>query len=215
MSVGSGRITDERLFIVGDVQGCADELDELLRIAKLEPGRRLAFVGDLINRGPKSRAVLERAVAEDALVVVGNHEDGLLKGKNGMLDLVRAELAGDLPKWMAWVAALPTFLSNDALILVHAGIAPGKRPEQSTRAELTRIRDVDGVPWFDAWHGPETVVFGHWSVRGKVDLPLVKGLDTGCVYGGRLTGLYWPEQSWLDVPAKKAWFDPIAMTPTW
>ena len=43
------------------------------------------------------------------------------------------------------------------------------------------------MPWFDFWRGPETVVFGHWATRGRVDLPLCKGLDTGCVYGGRLT----------------------------
>ncbi len=209
-------MTAPPLFIVGDVQGCADELDDLLRLAAREPGRRLAFVGDLVNRGPKSRAVLERAVAEDALVVVGNHEDGLLGGKRSdTLERVRAELGADLPRWLAWIGALPTYLAWPDLILVHAGIAPGKRPEACTRAELTRIREVDGRPWFDAWRGPETVVFGHWSVRGKVDLPLVKGLDTGCVYGGQLTGLSWPEQRWLSVPARRRWFDPIAMTPLW
>jgi len=212
--VTSVRIADEKLFIVGDVQGCADELDDLLKLADLR-GRRLAFVGDLINRGPNSVAVLERAVKEGALVVVGNHEDGLLKGKHGTLDLVRDEMGSSLPRWTAWLEALPVYASSDELILVHAGIPPGKRPEQATRGELTRIRDVDGTPWFESWLGPETVVFGHWSVRGKVDAPLVKGLDTGCVYGGRLSGIYWPERTWLDVPAKRMWFDPIAMEPRW
>ena len=206
----------ERLFIVGDVQGCADELDDLLRSFPLGTGRRLAFVGDLINRGPKSRAVLERAVAEGALVVVGNHEDGLLKGKpTDTLARVRADLGDTLPRWLEWIRALPTYVEQNGLILVHAGIAPGKRPETCTRAELTRIRDVDGKPWFDSWTGPETVVFGHWSLRGKVDLPLVKGLDTGCVYGGALTGITWPEQTWHSVPAHRRWFDPIAMKMEW
>jgi hypothetical protein len=206
----------DRLFIVGDVQGCADELDHLLRLARAHDDRRLCFVGDLINRGPKSKAVLERVVAEDALVVVGNHEDGLLKGKESdTLARVRAELGDELERWLAWMAALPTYLSDEALIVVHAGIAPGKRPETCTRAELTRIREVEGRAWFDSWHGPETVVFGHWSMRGKVDLPLVKGLDTGCVYGGELTGLRWPEREFVSVPARRQWFDPIAMKPRW
>jgi serine/threonine protein phosphatase 1 len=205
-----------RLFIVGDVQGCADELDDLLSKVQLGDDRRLAFVGDLINRGPRSKAVLDRAVAEDALVVVGNHEDGLLKGKqNDALDRVRDELGDELDRWLQWIAALPTFLRGDGLILVHAGIAPGKQPEECSRAELTRIREVDGRPWFDAWRGPEIVVYGHWSVRGKVDLPLVKGLDTGCVYGGELTGIMWPELTWHSVPARRRWFDPIAMEPLW
>lgn len=209
-------VSDERLFIVGDVQGCADELDHLLAAAAPESGCRLAFVGDLINRGPKSKAVLERAVKEDALVVVGNHEDGLLRGKKtDTLERVRAELGSDLPRWLDWIRALPTYAMREDLIIVHAGIAPGKRPEACTRAELTRMRDVHGRPWFDSWKGPETIVFGHWSMRGKVDLPLVKGLDTGCVYGGHLTGLFWPERRWCAVPALKQWFDPIAMKPSW
>lgn len=210
------RRPDERLFIVGDVQGCADELDDLLVAASIEDGRRLALAGDLVNRGPRSRAVLERAVAEEALAVVGNHEDGLLTGKRSeTLDAVRAELGADLPRWLEYLRALPTFLRWPGLVLVHAGIAPGKTPETCTRAELTRIREVDGKPWFDAWRGPEIVVFGHWSMRGKVDLPLVKGLDTGCVYGGALTGIFWPELRWISVPARRRWFDPIAMRPTW
>ena len=70
------------------------------------------------------------------------------------------------------------------------------------------IRAVDGGrPWFDFWHGPETVIFGHWAARGRVDLPLCKGLDTGCVYGGRLTGLWWPRREWVSVPAHRRWVD--------
>ena len=209
-------MADERLFFVGDVKGCADELDDLLKAAELEPGRRLAFAGDLVNRGPKSRRVLERAVREGALVVVGNHEDGLLQGKKGAsFDRVRADLGDDLARWLAWIAALPTFMRWPDLILVHAGIVPGKQPEQCSRGELTRIRDYEGKPWFESWCGPETVVFGHWSVRGKVDLPLVKGLDTGCVYGGSLTGIRWPERTWTSVPARRSWFDPVEMKPLW
>jgi serine/threonine protein phosphatase 1 len=160
--------------------------------------------------------VLERPLAEDTLAVVGNHEDGLLKGKESdTLGRVRQELGDELPRWLDWIAALPPFLLWPDLIVVHAGVAPGKRPETSTRAELTRIREVDGKPWFDSWHGPETIVFGHWSVRGKVDLPLVKGLDTGCVYGGELSAITWPEKEWYSVPARRQWFDPLAMQARW
>ena len=102
---------------------------------------------------------------------------------------------------------MPAFIRGDGYVLVHAGIAPGKRPEECTLAELTELRAVDGKPWFESWHGPETVIFGHWAQRGKVDLPLCKGLDTGCVYGGQLTGLWWPRLQWVAVPAHRRWFD--------
>jgi bis(5'-nucleosyl)-tetraphosphatase (symmetrical) len=211
----------ETHFVVGDVQGCADELRDLLAAAKFDPARhRLGFVGDLINRGPDSHGVLELARRYDARVVIGNHEEALLAGHTGdTMDRVRAQLGADLDAWLAWMRALPTFLRFDdggaGMILVHAGIAPGKRPEECTRAELTRIRTVDGKPWFESWHGPETVIFGHWARLGKVDRPLAKGLDTGCVYGGRLTGIFWPGAEWVSVPARQMWFDPITHQARW
>jgi hypothetical protein len=209
-------MSDEWL-VIGDVQGCCAELRDLLAAARFEAGRhRLAMVGDLINRGPDSRGVLELVRSLDAECVVGNHEDALLSGAEGAtIDRVRAQLGDALDDWLTWLRALPTFRRHPDWILVHAGIAPGKRPEECSRAELTRIREVDGKPWFDAWRGPETVIFGHWAQRGKVDQPLAKGLDTGCVYGGQLTGLWWPRRQWVQVPARRVWYDPVKRQPRW
>lgn len=197
------------VLFVGDVQGCAAELRDLLEVAGFDPGRHgLALCGDLINRGPDSAGVLELARRLDARTVIGNHEVALLEGeRSATLDEVRQQLGDSLGQWLAWLESRPLFIREDGYILVHAGIAPGKRPEQCTRSELTEIRTVDGRPWFDFWPGPETVIFGHWAQRGKVDLPLCKGLDTGCVYGGRLTGLWWPRLEWVSVPARRRWFE--------
>jgi hypothetical protein len=197
------------VLFVGDVQGCAAELRDLLQASGFDRWRhRLALCGDLINRGPDSVGVLELARRLDAVAVLGNHEVSLIEGRaSASLDQVRAQLGRSLDEWLGWLRALPTFVVGGDYILVHAGIAPGKRPEECTREELTEIRTVDGgPPWFDFWRGPETVVFGHWAARGRVDLPLCKGLDTGCVYGGRLTGLWWPRREWVSVPAHRAWF---------
>ena len=196
------------VLFVGDVQGCAAELHDLLHAAGFDRRRhQLALCGDLINRGPDSAGVLELARRFDALAVLGNHEISLLEGRSSAtLDQVRAQLGSSLDEWLRWLSGLPTFVAADGYILVHAGIAPGKRPEQCTREELTELRTVEGQPWFDFWRGPETVIFGHWAARGKVDLPLCKGLDTGCVYGGQLTGLWWPRREWVSVPAHRRWF---------
>jgi hypothetical protein len=198
----------EMLF-VGDVQGCAAELHDLLRTAGFDRRRhRLALCGDLINRGPDSAGVLELARRLDALAVLGNHELALREGRrSATLDHVREQLGPSLDDWLRWLDSLPLFIEGDGYILVHAGIAPGKRPDQCTAEELTEIRTVDGKPWFDSWRGPETVIFGHWARLGKVDRPLCKGLDTGCVYGGHLTGLWWPTLEWVSVPARHRWFD--------
>ena len=196
------------VLFVGDVQGCAAELHDLLHAAGFDRRRhQLALSGDLINRGPDSAGVLALARRLDALAVVGNHELALLEGRpSTTLDQVRAQLGSSLDEWLRWLSALPVFIADDGYILVHAGIAPGKRPEQCTRAQLIELRMVEGKPWFEFWHGPETVIFGHWAKRGKVDLPLCKGLDTGCVYGGQLTGLWWPRLDWVSVPAHRRWF---------
>jgi len=198
----------QELLFVGDVQGCAGELRDLLHASGFDRRRhRLAFCGDLINRGPDSAGVLELARSLDALAVLGNHELALLAGKpSPALDEVRAQLGATLGEWLRWLGDLPLFITQDGYILVHAGIAPGKRPEQCTPEELTELRTIDGAPWFDSWAGPETVVFGHWAARGRVDLPLCMGLDTGCVYGYQLTGLWWPSRRWVSVPAHRAWF---------
>jgi bis(5'-nucleosyl)-tetraphosphatase (symmetrical) len=207
----------DRTLFVGDVQGCADELGDLVAAAGFDRARhQLACVGDLINRGPHSRRVLEMARDLSALVVVGNHEEALMaNASSATLDRVRASLGAELPAWLAWLRALPAFHRGDGYILVHAGIAPGKQPETSTRQQLISIREVDGRPWFDSWRGPETVIFGHWAQRGRVDRPLAKGLDTGCVYGGRLTGLWWPSLRWVSVPARRVWYDPKTRRATW
>ena len=205
------------VLFVGDVQGCAAELHDLLAAAGFDAGRhRLAFCGDLVNRGPDSARVLELARRLNALAVIGNHEVALLEGRQSpSLDHVRQQLGSSLETWMGWLRSLPTFIRGDGYILVHAGIAPGKRPEACTRHELVEIRAVDGKPWFDFWHGPETVVFGHWAMRGKVDLPLAVGLDTGCVYGRELTGVWMPARRFVSVPARRVWYDPITKKPTW
>jgi bis(5'-nucleosyl)-tetraphosphatase (symmetrical) len=197
------------VLFVGDVQGCAAELRDLLEVSGFDPARhRLALCGDLINRGPDSAGVLALARRLDARTVIGNHEVALLEGeRSATLEVVRQQLGASLGQWLAWLESLPLFIREDGYILVHAGIAPGKRPEECTRRELTEIRIVDGRPWFDFWPGPETVIFGHWAQRGKVDLPRCKGLDTGCVYGGRLTGLWWPRLEWVSVPARRRWFE--------
>jgi Calcineurin-like phosphoesterase len=201
-------------FVVGDVQGCHQELLDLLAAARFDRTRhRLAFVGDLINRGPDSRAVLDLARREDALVVLGNHESALLTGHSSeTMDRVRASLDADC---LDWISSWPSFARQPGWILVHGGIPPGKTPETATREELLTMRAVDGRPWFDDWLGPETVLFGHWATRGKVDLALAKGLDTGCVYGRALTGLFWPSGRWVSVPARRIWYDPSTGRPTW
>ena len=143
--------------------------------------------------------------------VQGNHEAKLLKVAESvpaLLDEKSRRLARNvgprLQELAAEIRTWPLWLDLGDLVVVHAGLEPGvERLEEMSRKVLLTIRTWDGIgqrlecpddpPWFDCARWPVPVVFGHWAMRGLVDRPDVKGLDTGCVYGRCLTG-WCPEE---------------------
>jgi len=195
----------KKLAIIGDVHGCIDELDELL--AKLDD-RQVVFVGDLVRKGPDSKRVVHRAIRIGALTVKGNHDFYALKDGKNKLDLSKEELD--------YLRSAPVFLRFRELnlIVVHAGLLPAVAPEAQNPMDLMTMRNIDdagkpttshkdGVPWVNQWTGPEHVVFGHDAKRGLQRGSLYTGLDTGCVYGGKLTALLVPEMRLVHVDAHK------------
>jgi bis(5'-nucleosyl)-tetraphosphatase (symmetrical) len=129
----------QRIF-VGDVQGCADELEEILARARREFGNafELWSVGDLVNRGPKSYRALalvrERVEAGRAQLVLGNHELALLARWTGVrpagpLDSMQDLLERpDLDEWCEWLRRRPLALAGElgarGFVMVHAAVAP-------------------------------------------------------------------------------------------
>lgn len=254
------------VYAIGDVQGCGDELEELLARLDFDATRdRLWFVGDLVNRGPRSLETLRRvkSLGDAAIVVLGNHDLHLLAIARGGADWRRHDEglhaivdAPDAESLLDWLQARP-LLHHDAqlgITLFHAGLPPqwdiataqscAHEVEQQLRGTnvgtlfahmygnepavwrddlegwdrlrfsinaFTRLRVCDvadgrmrlqfkgppamapqeSLPWFRIpWRrsAGERVVFGHWSALGYVAEPGVLGLDTGCVWGGTLTG---------------------------
>jgi hypothetical protein len=199
-----------RTIIVGDVHGCVDELGRLLE--SLAPGvaDRVLFVGDLIARGPDSLGVLALYRQIKARSVLGNHEHTLLAAHRARRDGKKRprlsslhyallhrlsdadwELLEQLP------LALP--LPEHGLCVVHAGVLPEQGLASPDPWTLTHIRSIDPQgrasprhdfqPWATRYSGEPHIVFGHNSRLGLQLESNATGLDTGCVYGGRLTAL--------------------------
>jgi hypothetical protein len=216
----------QRTIIVGDVHGCVDEMQALLRQCGVVRGDRVVLAGDLVAKGPDSRGVVQLVREMGALAVLGNHDDFCIdvwrrrhqaearRPRRWLLDTL------DESDW-AFLESLPLFLRLGAegeggpeVAVVHAGAVPGVPLEEQERDNLLSLRSLVGGsapsrrllmrwPWAAAWRGPEHIVFGHDAVRGLQQYPLATGVDTGCVYGRELTALELPSRRIYKVPARR------------
>jgi len=233
--------------IIGDVHGCYDELAELLDRLGYEvaadgggahhpDGRRVFFVGDLIDRGPATPAVLRLAMAMvhsgDALCVPGNHEVKLLRALQGRNVTVGHGLAESLqqlkrepPEFLQDVARFidglvsHLVLDDGKLVVAHAGLradmqgrASGVVRSFALYGDTTGETDEFGLPvrypWAEDYRGEAMVVYGHTPTPDAVWLNRTICIDTGCVFGGRLTALRYPERELISVPARQTYWEP-------
>ena len=213
----------KRTIIIGDVHGCHKELSRLLKEVQADPKEdRILFIGDLINKGPSSRGVWDLFREMHGQAILGNHELSLLELVQGKFhkhgkyfEQLQKDFGRYFTDFVQDVSNWPLWFEDHELMLVHAGLVPGLHPDQTDPWVLTTIRTWDGEgadlknsnnpPWFDFYAGNDLVVFGHWAALGGLDRPRLVGLDTGCVYGGRLSCLILPERKLVSVPAKKAY----------
>ncbi len=199
-------------------------------------GRKLVFVGDLVDRGPHSASALTlvmSVVAQGAgYCVPGNHEEKLLKHMNRQ----KVSLNHGLAETVAQVEALPgeeqgrlrTFLrclvshlvfDGGRLVVAHAGMkeryqgrASGRIRDFALYGETTGESDEFGLPvrypWALDYRGKAAVVYGHTPTLEPQWLNNTLCVDTGCAFGGKLTALRWPERETLSVPARATYAEP-------
>jgi hypothetical protein len=203
-----GLIAVPRTIVVGDVHGTNEELDALLAKVAFSEGDRLVMVGDLVARGPDSAAVVRTVRRLGGRAVRGNHEDRLLRlrreGPRGLSPRLRSIyepcLAALTPEELDWLASLPLWLDLPAhgARVVHAGVIPGIPIEQQAPRTLMYVRSVENgraieergyPPWSVRYGGPVHMLFGHYAREEVMLHGHATGLDTGAVYGGRLTAL--------------------------
>ncbi|GJQ09074.1 hypothetical protein GpartN1_g865.t1 [Galdieria partita] len=217
-----------RIIVVGDVHGCVDELRDLLKLADFRPGDQVIFLGDLVAKGPDSVAVVKIAREIGARSVRGNHDFEVIRwwsaqmnGLSGTIsvNMEHLRIAQDLDREdHEWLFHCPWFIRIPEMkyLLVHAGFVPGVDLHQQNPRLMMNMRSVlpNGIitnryvadsPWASYWKGPETVVYGHDAYRGLQQFEFAQGIDTGCVYGGRLTALLLPENRLISVRARRCY----------
>jgi protein phosphatase len=199
-------------------------------------GRRAVFVGDLVDRGPDSPGVLRLVIgmvaAGHALCVPGNHENKLVRALSGRnvqvshgLAETLAQLKAEPPEFSAqaevWCRELVSHLVLDEgrLVVAHAGLKESYHGRASARVrnfalygDTTGETDEYGLPvrypWANDYRGRAMVLYGHTPIPAPEWVNNTMCLDTGCVFGGRLTALRYPEKELVSVPAERVWYEP-------
>ena len=217
-----------RVIAIGDVHGCIDELQALLRRCDYRPGDLVVFLGDLVSKGPDSTSVVQMARELGAIGVRGNHDFEVIRWHQAIKSGAEPPVIGSEHYQIAsklstadlrWMYSLPWYISSKELnaLFVHAGFVSGIRLGKQNPRLMMNMRSIlpDGTvtskffnnwPWARLWDGPHTVLFGHDADRGLQQYEHAIGLDTGCVYGGRLTACILPEKRLVSVSAKREYF---------
>lgn len=204
-----------RIIIFGDIHGCLEEWKELIRFADTGSEDRLISVGDIINRGPDTPGCLELAMQlPNFTYILGNHEMRFLNAwKQGRIpngkpyDMQTVwQMSDHFDLYMKYISKQPLYLELPEVLVSHAGIRPGLPLEKQSAEDLTEIRQIDsGIPWYENYHKNKLIAFGHWVRREPLIRDNAIGLDTGCVYGGKLSALVLPERKIISVAAKKTY----------
>lgn len=218
----------KRTIIVGDIHGCYDELVALLDKLTLGRDDRVVCVGDLIVKGERNRNVLELFITDERFFsVLGNHDRAILRHWQGVAAASKStqkaclkELEADRTRYARYLEALPLMIDLGSHLVVHAGLRPGVPVGAQSVEDLTDLRTLgpdpssgEGVPWYEEYTGPQVVLFGHWPAREPRRGPRALGLDTGCVFGHRLTAYVLETRELVSVSARRSYVQPKAPLP--
>ncbi|MFN3504856.1 MAG: metallophosphoesterase family protein [Caldimicrobium sp.] len=214
--------TGINIFAIGDIHGSYFALEALLELIPIRWGLDyIVFLGDYIDRGLGSRKVLEliielkRTYPDKVFPLKGNHEwmfERYLAGKdievflyNGGYETLKNYIEeGELKipsEHIEFVRSLPLYVEIGNYLFVHAGINPAKPMHDQTEEDLLWIRQS-----FYLYEGrfPKKIIFGHTPFPEVLHLEDRIGIDTGCVYGGKLSSIRLPEEDFFQIECRRS-----------
>jgi bis(5'-nucleosyl)-tetraphosphatase (symmetrical) len=225
-----------RTIIVGDIHGCLTEFEELLEKTEYDKENdRLILCGDLTDRGEFSLEVIRKVREMKIECVKGNHDHKILKWlqnkntKRPIPDYYHQLNDEDI----RYIQRMPSYIKLDDAIIIHGGLKPHIPVEQQSIETLAYLRYTDYSGnfislkkvlrfgkdacqarfWTEAGSFGTNVIYGH-NVYSKEDVRIDRfddgtacyGIDTGAVFGGRLSCIMWETKEIVQVPAKKEYF---------
>ncbi|HOO45646.1 MAG TPA: metallophosphoesterase family protein [Deltaproteobacteria bacterium] len=211
-----------RTFAIGDIHGCLDKLEDLIAAVAPEKDDMMVFLGDYIDRGPQVRGVIDYlidlAAEVPCIFLRGNHEDMFLEYlefgtnktmffANGGLKTIDSyigsssftmhdQIINALPEaHREFYASMKWYYEDEKYLFVHAGVKPGVSMDMQDMQDLIWIRD-DFI--FSPTSLEKKVVFGHTPFARPFVKPDKLGIDTGAVYGGCLTAVELPQETFIQ-----------------
>ncbi|MFZ4827546.1 MAG: metallophosphoesterase [Phototrophicaceae bacterium] len=205
-----GGMSQPQILVIGDIHGCYDELQALLDKVPLSDGDWIVHVGDLVDRGPKPREVVQFfKTTPNAFSIMGNREHKHILAHQGVMDYnpSRATTKHQMGseenyiQMLAYFQMLPVYMEFPTALVVHAYFESGKRADEQRRAVLLGHPEgeehllnngIDPETWYKTYDGDRPIIVGHREYPFLNYKDRVFALDTRCVYGGKLTGLLLP-----------------------
>ena len=210
-----------KTFVIGDIHGCFNELQELLDKAGIQDNDRVVALGDIIDRGPGSVQVLDFFSNNPArLSLMGNHERKHVRGARHEVRLAlsqiisRDEFGPEYSQALERMRSFPLFVDLPEAVLVHGYLEPSVPLEEQrdtvvcgTMSGDHYLRDRYINPWYALYDGDKPVIVGHHdhlrNGQPFIYQDRVFCLDTSCVHGGALTGLLLPEFKLVSIPSRR------------
>lgn len=217
-------------LVVGDIHGCFDEFQALLDKAGLTEDDSIVSIGDCVDRGPDTPAVLRFFQEKRSVkLIMGNHERKHVRADRHEVKLARSQKISRIqfgetyPDALAFMSGLPLFLDLPDALVLHGYFEPGLPLSQQRTTVLCGTMGGDKYlraqydrPWYELYDGEKPLLVGHHNYS-NTDQPFIYqdrvfGLDTDCVTGKALTGLLLPSFKFLSISSRANYWAQVRQT---